>query len=333
MWCLKRGSEIFDGKGTEVPQSQTLRRYEELPRNEKVGNACAWGVFGEEDELGRINLLTHDVVANAAAEVQRGVTFNLSLPLDLPNPSLAPREPYHHRVFNNDRNTQDDVLDNFYPQGSSQWDGLRHIRAREYGFYNGFTAEDAGQSGTRLGIEHWAEHGIVGRGVLVDVASHFARLGETMNAHEEFAVDEDLLEEVAEEEGVHFRAGDVLLLRTGFVGAYMAAGPSERVDFKVDQRFPGLAANEAMARFLWNSGFAAVAADNPAVECQPGDPSVGFLHRRLIPMLGFALGEWFNFEDLARDCAEDGRYSCFMVSVPLNLPGGVGSPANALAIK
>jgi hypothetical protein len=50
-------------------------------------------------------------------------------------------------------------------------------------------------------------------------------------------------------------------------------------------------------------------------------------------MLGFAIGEWFDLEALAQDCAADGRYSCFVASVPLNLPGGVGSPANVVAIK
>jgi hypothetical protein len=88
-----------------------------------------------------------------------------------------------------------------------------------------------------------------------------------------------------------------------------------------------------MARFLWDQHFAALAVDNNAVESFPGDPNVGYLHRRLIPLLGFALGEWFNFEELGRSCAEDGRNTCFFVSMPLNLPGGVGSPANAVAVK
>jgi hypothetical protein len=53
----------------------------------------------------------------------------------------------------------------------------------------------------------------------------------------------------------------------------------------------GLDASAEMARFLWDKGFAAVAADNPTVEVRPGDPTVGSLHRRLIPALGLPLGE------------------------------------------
>jgi hypothetical protein len=36
---------------------------------------------------------------------------------------------------------------------------------------------------------------------------------------------------------------------------------------------------------------------------------------------------------LARDCAQDGRYAFLLVSVPLHLQGGVGSPPQAVAVK
>ena len=88
-----------------------------------------------------------------------------------------------------------------------------------------------------------------------------------------------------------------------------------------------------MARWLWDRGVAAVATDNPAVEVAPGDPAVGSLHRRLIPLLGFALGELFDFGRLALDSAADGKYTSLFMAAPLNLPGGVGSPGNAVAVK
>jgi hypothetical protein len=53
----------------------------------------------------------------------------------------------------------------------------------------------------------------------------------------------------------------------------------------------------------------------------------------LIGQLGLALGELWWLHDLARSSRADGRYTCFLTSAPLNLPGGVGSPANALAVK
>jgi kynurenine formamidase len=309
-----------------------LPRYDELPYLEALRARHCWGVFGAEDDLGTVNLLTPEVVSRAAAEIRRGTVHSLSLPLDVPYPALAPREPYTHRIFRPSRNMQDDVLDGFYPQASSQWDGLRHVRAREFGFYNGVGDGDAGPGGHRLGVEAWARHGIAGRGVLADVAGYLAARGTPLDPRREFAISAGLLAEVLARQDTELLGGDILLVRTGFVGAYLRADTAERVDFARRQDCPGLAADEDMARYLWDHRFAAVAADNHAVESQPGDPAVGFLHRRLIPLLGFALGEWFDLDSLAAECAAQNRYSCFFAGVPLNLPGGVGSPANSIAI-
>jgi hypothetical protein len=60
---------------------------------------------------------------------------------------------------------------------------------------------------------------------------------------------------------------------------------------------------------------------------------VGSLHRRVLPLLGMVLGELFDFERLGEVCAADGRYDFQLVSAPLHLLGGVGSPANAVAIR
>ncbi len=58
-----------------------------------------------------------------------------------------------------------------------------------------------------------------------------------------------------------------------------------------------------------------------------------FLHFHMLAFFGMPIGEMWNLEALAEDCAADGRYDFFLTSAPLNVPGGVGSPPNALAIK
>ena len=305
---------------------RSLPAYDDLPLNETLGMHHAWGVFGEADQLGTINLLTPEAVIVAAKEIKRGEVFNLSLPLN--QPRSAHRPPYRHLVFSLDRNTQDDVLDNFYLQGSTQWDALRHVAAREFGYYNSTTPADAGPQGQKLGINLWAEHGIVGRGLLVDVERHVTtQRGVELDPFEGLSVTPELIEEILEAQGSDLNQGDILMLRTGYMKAVLAAPTASR-----PRSWPGLSPYDDMARFLWNHHVAAVVADNPAVETAPGDPK-SFLHRRLIPMLGMALGEYFNLERLSEDCAQDRRYHCFFVGVPLNLPRGVGSPANAIAIK
>ena len=76
---------------------------------------------------------------------------------------------------------RDDYLDNFYPQASSQWDGLRHIRHPRDGFYNGVKAEEIVAGGGKLGIENIAQRGIAGRGVLLDVGRHLENAGRSLD--------------------------------------------------------------------------------------------------------------------------------------------------------
>jgi kynurenine formamidase len=307
--------------------------YDELPSIEALRARHGWGVFGPDDELGRLNLMTPEVVSSAAAGVSRGAVFNLCLPLNLPDPPWGgERHQYRHTVFDLNRNSQDDFLDEFYLQKSTQWDGFRHVRAREFGFWGG-VVEGAGAGGSRLGIEKWAEHGVVGRGVLADVERHLAAQGRPIGPEEGTAITVEDLEATLAAQEVVLRGGDVLMVRTGYLDAYLQGSGADRERFSKGKEFPGLHAGEEMARYLWDRGVAAVVTDNPAVEVAPGDPSIGSLHRRLIPLLGFALGELFDLGRLALDCAADRRYTCLFVAAPLNLPGGVGSPGNAVAVK
>jgi kynurenine formamidase len=100
---------------------------------------------------------------------------------------------------------------------------------------------------------------------------------------------------------------------------------------------PGLERSEAVCEYLWNSHAAAIACDTFGVEVFPADRAqahpFGFLHTILIGQFGMALGELWWLADLAGDCSADGIYEMFLVSAPMNAPGGIGSPANAVAIK
>ena len=64
------------------------------------------------------------------------------------------------------------------------------------------------------------------------------------------------------------------------------------------------------------------------------DPDTVYpLHGILIRDLGMMLGEMFDLEELAADCADDGRWEFFFCAPPLRVAGGVGSPVSPVAIK
>lgn len=159
-----------------MPDPTSLPRYDDLPVIEVTGDRHAWDVWGRGDQLGTVNLLTPERVKDAVQLVRHGRVISLNLPLDQPYPGLMDddgRKRFTHHEYVT-RGGRDDSLDGFYLQFSSQWDGLKHIRYREFGYYGGLQDEDV--DGRRLlGIEHVARHGIVGRGVLIDLPRYLAR--------------------------------------------------------------------------------------------------------------------------------------------------------------
>jgi kynurenine formamidase len=288
------------------------------------------------------NLQTPERVLRAARLVRRGAVFSLNWEQNKPDPALFNRGAVRHTIKRERLvgHGGDDVLDNYYPQSSTQWDGLTHVGDFEHGFWGGVTMQELRETRdtTRLGIDHWARRGIAGRAVLLDVA----RSREAEGRPIDFAKDDPItvadLERAAAEQRVAFETGDVLLLHTGWIDWYEAQSVRRRAVLAdvSRMRLPGLECSEATAEWLWDHHFCAVASDLPALEAWP-PPSFttpeGFLHHWILGRFGMAIGEMFVLGPLARDCANDGVHEAFLVSAPLNLPGATGSPANALAIK
>lgn len=307
----------------------SIPTYEELP--EVGADRHAWDVWGRDDRLGTLNFIGAEQVLAATRLVTDGQVFPLSLPLNQPNPPLFSREAFEHTVLSPNRNTRDDKIDKFYPQASSQWDSLRHIRYGQHGFYGG--REDAAAE-TDLGIDAYAERGIAGRGVLVDVERWRRAQGRPLDMQSDDRITAQDLDGALAAQGVDPEEGDILLLRTGWLGWYRSLTSQEVEAVGARPTTPGLEGTAAMAAWLWDHRVAAIASDNPALERTPGEPrDEGYLHRRVLPALGLAIGELWDLEPLADACAQDGRYVFLLASAPLNLPGGVGSPPNALAIR
>lgn len=308
--------------------SPVIPAYDDLPLLPGLDLPHAWDVL--DHDLGSLSFIDNALRAAAATEVLLGESIALNLPLTELDPPLFGRARLAHTVIGVGRNTREDVLDGFNPQSSSQWDGLRHVRAREHGFFGGTVDLDADPG--PLGMQHWARQGIMARGVLLDLARWFAEQGRPLDPFAGTEITAADLDACSADRGVELVAGDILCLRTGWVTGYRGLAAGRRADPALGAAFAGLRADAAMARFVWDHRLAAVCADNPALESAPGDPAVGSLHRRLIPMLGTAVAELLDLDTLAQRCAELGRTTFLFVAVPLPLIGGVSSPSNALAV-
>lgn len=315
-------------------------KYSELPEG-PGGVRSGWHVFGANDQIGRLNLQTTETTLSAAKLIVTGEIFSLNLNLSVIDPPLFGRgAPVHTVIQEVDAIAFDDKLDNYYPQLSSQWDSLGHVGAGPNNFYNGATADEV-LRGEKNSIDHWAKKGIAGRAVVIDIDELYGGAGAGFSPGEDIRISVSDLEAARIRAKIEWVQGDVLLLHTGYLNWYTEQSPETRSQLSAsNDQFSsiGLDRGPEMLAYLWDAGISGIAADNPALEAMPFDLSpdnwpYGFLHFCLIGQLGMAIGELWWLHDLAAACRRDSRYETFLTAAPLNLTGGVGSPANALAIR
>jgi Putative cyclase len=313
-------------------------KFDDLPTLPDSEERHAWDVWGRGDQLGAVNFIGLDQSRSATSSVQSGLVVPLSAPLTEPDPGLFPARSRYRHVITKTSHGRDDHLDGFFPQFSSQWDGLRHVRYRQHGFWGGRQDADVDENDA-LGIEHWARHGIVTRGVLIDAVRYFTDQGPGLRPDQRRAIEPADLDEILAFEGAQVQAGDVVLVRTGWLEWYLTLDDETRAGLRGSVgrapdplACPGLDAGRSTAAWLWDHQVAGVASDNPTLEALPVDRAVGFLHYRLIPLLGMPVGEFWALRDLSRACQQTRRYDFMLFSAPLYIPGGVGSPANAYAV-
>jgi hypothetical protein len=326
--------------GSSLSKQTELPKYDDLPEVDG-GARSGWHVFGHDDQVGRVNLQTPDRVLDAAKLVRSGEVFALNAAVDAITPPMFGRDAMRHTVIGADDGSGfDDRLDSFNPQSSSQWDSLGHVGFAPGVFYNGATAQDVGK-GRRNTIEHWARRGIVGRGVVLDIDEMLGGAGVGFDPGETRPITVADLENARSRAGIAWRPGDVMILHTGYLEWYLEQNDAKREQIAAtgdDITTVGLDRGPEMLAYLWDSGISAIGADNPGVEAGPFDFTeaswpYGFLHYCLIGQLGMALGELWWLGDLARSCRGDGRFEVLFTSAPAHVIGGIGSSANALAIK
>src|SRR6202000_737830 len=152
----------------------------------------------------------------------------------------------------------------------------------------------------------------VTRGVLADVAAH--RGVEALPPGHGIGADE--LREVLDAQGVEVRPGDALLVRTGLLGATVAAGNwtefAEHGDFFPNT--PGIAVDALP--LLQELGVCAIACDNWAVEQLTGGAPLFPVHELALVYMGMLLGEIFDLDALTEACAAAGQWDFFFACPP-----------------
>ncbi|KAF2860665.1 hypothetical protein K470DRAFT_270510 [Piedraia hortae CBS 480.64] len=334
----------------------SVPNFDSLPAVKNMPEGCAWGVFdkdGQKDVYGTLNHLTPAVVKSAYSELQTGVSVSLNWPLNAIHKPGFGRKPAEHRIINfrDSKETPlagfDDELD-INTQSSSQWDSLVHFHHQpSESAYNGAkpTVEDLKKSKVSEKalptIDHWhVRGGLVARGVLVDYKRYAEEEGIEYDPCSDHNISVEVIEDVVKKQGVELRAGDVLIVRMGFTDALDGRSAEEQAKSMSAHQACGIRGGKAMAKWIWDSRFAAVAGDMLALEQMPPrneDGSLGKLqdlplHQYMLGLFGCPIGELWDLSRLAKTCKELRRYSFLLTSAPLNMPNLVASPPNALAL-
>jgi kynurenine formamidase len=315
----------------EIPASELLKND---PKN--------WGRWGADDEVGALNFLTQAEALRGAAAIKSGKSFTLQVAMGHPGgdplwPGRA--QPVHVNVmdkghymcgkgpvFPGHAEYADDMLI-MYLQGSTQYDALGHVWCDDL-LYNGYDARTTAGKMTKASVYPIAEKGIVGRGILIDIARH--RNKPVLDKAETFN-HEDLLA-AAEKQGTKIEKHDILLIRTGWIGSFYT---TDRAEFYKNFCEPGLTYSPELVKWFHEMEIPNLVTDTIANEVT-ADPVSGVvlpLHNALMRNLGVAFTEIAALDALAEDCAQDGQYTFLYTAAPLKVIGGTGAPVNPVVVK
>lgn len=318
---------------SEVPTVGEL--LEGMPKN--------WGKWGPEDEVGALNYLGRSQVLKGITEVRSGKTFTLQIEIGNPigEPAFPGVRAPSRRMNVIDRGVYmggtgmkfpgglefaDDMII-MYLQGSSQYDALGHLWYDDH-IYNGYPAEATIGGLKKCSILPIAEKGIVGRGVLIDMARHRGK--EQLNRGETF--DHIDLMAAAESQGLTIEKRDIILIRTGWLGWYYRVSEQE---FYEDFNEPGLTFSPGLVEWFRDMEIPNLVTDTLANEVtfEPNSGVALPLHNALMRNLGVTFAEAIALDELAADCADDGQYSFLYTAAPIKVVEATGAPVNPIVIK
>ncbi len=302
---------------------------------ELAAEVSNWGRWGDDDELGTLNLIDDAAVARGLAAARTGARISLAIRLDANGPQLGTIpgriNPLHTMVAINASYTGGDADDVCWSddvitmglQSCTHWDGLAHVSYSGQ-IYNGFPVSSitAERGATKCGIHKVGS--IVSRAILLDVAR---ALGYEVLPPGHQISEADLAAAV-EQAGVTPEAGDIVLVRTGQMTFFKTR---DRQAYLLQDQ-PGLTTQTI--RWFHRHDIAAVAIDTLAMEVFPcEDPAVLFpVHMIQIRDMGLTQGQNFDLEALAARCASDGVYEMLLVANPEPVTGGTGAPVSPVAI-
>jgi kynurenine formamidase len=292
---------------------------------ETLANTGRWG---DQDNLGTVNLVTPAKRRQAMGLAKRGISVSCAAPIA--KGQVAPDVPYpplHFMIRSGESaqmlrpGTVDYIGLVFHGLTTTHVDALAHSTWNDRLYGGRSRAVVTTELGaTELSVDVLRD-GIVTRGVLLDVAGlrgrPYLEPGEPILPRD--------LEEAEATAGARLGPGDALLLRTGWWHHRREHGPA------AGRSRPGLHA--ACLPWLRERDVAIVATDAANDVIPSGYPGIEQpVHEVGQVAMGLCLIDVCDFDRLLEACRTEGRYEVTFIVAPLRIAYGTGSPVNPLAL-
>jgi kynurenine formamidase len=300
-----------------------------------ISSLSNWGRWGNDDELGTINLVTPETRKRAAALVRDGVPVSCARPI-VTNAITADTtfQTLRFMVDSGEGRDHDSPERILARRGASEFIGMvfhgytiTHVDTPAHYFwqgkiYNGRSCNlITSREGARAESVDLLRDGVVGRGVLLDVA---ARKGRWLEAGE--GVMPEDLEAAEKAQHVRVEPGDILLIRTGYYARRRESPRNPRKDGSP-------AAHVACMPWFRERDIAMLGTDTHNDVSPATHPGLG----NVVHIVGLVgMGLWLidnaNLEELATACVARKRWEFMLTIAPLRLEGVTGSPVNPIAL-
>ena len=305
----------------EVPTTGDLDAMYEALKN--------WGRWGSDDQRGALNHLTDERRAAAAGLVRSGESISLSHDLATESLPENPNPVQHHMLASGDARdatgipgyeaARDHIALDVHGLSTTHVDALSHMFVRGE-MFGGRPASDVRSDGARSNTILSMADGVVGRGVLLDVAR--ARGRDFYDTGELVTVSD--LEAAEEAEGVEVGPGDVLMVAWG-----------REARRRAKEAFDGFSGLRAECLPWLHEREVAVLGSDGISDPMPfvGTPDWPFpVHQIGITAMGLHLIDNMALAALGARCQAVGRWELLFTMGPLRIAGGTGCPVNPVAV-
>jgi len=292
--------------------------------------------WGENDEIGRLNMMTPESRMQVLAQADWSQVYDLSVDYFVGMPSWqAVGDPeYQFWLTHTPRGTSiDDPLGvgdklnshvsytgsavSMYAHMGTHIDALNHFGLNGR-IWNGYRSDE------HLGDRGWKVAGaekippIVARGVMIDVAAS----KEMTMLPDGYRISRQDIEDALRHQKIKLVAGDVVLVRTGRMAVFENAEAYMK-------NSPGLGL-DAVRYIVEKGGAMVLGADNLSLEAFPSNMKENYIpvHTYLLAEKGVPIIELINLEELSKQ----GIYEFVFIGGSLKLRGADAAPIRPIAI-